>query len=220
MALLTPANLQRLSSWPHLVNTWYLVTAAALCATNRSAEIPTLYTYVIQKSNSEDRRQLTTRMREALFKTAPLVGLPRAINALTALANVTSAENRDTAAGRPVIDTWEARMEEIDRGKSHWNTTYGKVAQRVQEQMVYAGGSDLWTYVLEHVYAPVLSYEGILECGESALVVIGTLAATGADGAGPQLKGHFIGAVRGAGVAQEAAEEAQRLGEWVLRDGT
>lgn len=138
-------------------------------------------------------------MREALFKTAPLVGLPRAINALTALANVTSAENRDTAAGRPVIESWEARMEEIDRGKSHWNTTYGKVAQRVQEQMVYAGGSDLWTYVLEHVYAPVLSYEGILECGESALVVIGTLAATGADGAGPQLKGHFIGAVRGAG---------------------
>ncbi len=85
-AVITPALLSSIRRHPHLPrHTWYYITATALTALNRPDEIPKVYKHALDHgpdgvdATPDHGEQLTIsrRMREALLKTAAVVGLPK-----------------------------------------------------------------------------------------------------------------------------------------------
>lgn len=163
------------------------------------------------------RLVLTEKLRESILKTAALSGLPRAINALTLLRDCTPASLRQQCAAggtkRPPVASWADYVAEQQRGKAYWDRVYTKISTRVAGQLESAY-PDLWTYTLQHVYAPLLSYTDVLSAEETALVVVASLVPQDVN---PQLKGHLRGAVNG-GVAVErvraARDMAIEVGGW------
>lgn len=166
------------------------------------------------------QKQLTERFREAFIKSGPLGGLPKAINVLTQLKEVTP-----TALIPPVseIDPFQAatgsqplylnlgRAREnsestTKRGIDHWNHIYSKVSKRVVNNL-NSTSPDLWYYTLVHVYGPLLSYDEILSAQETSLIIIASLVPLDVN---PQLRGHLKGAVN-IGCDVETVEAARNL---------
>lgn len=165
--------------------------------------------YVIE--NNMDKR-LTEKFREAILKTGPLAGLPKAINSLSALAEVTPSKLlpkpdhidplnddicHDNTYEKSVMrlksndSTEESSIELTKRGMEHWNKLYNKVSSRVANNMnsMYP---DLWHYTLKHVYGPLLSFGDIVSAQETSLIIIAALIPQDVN---PQLRGHLRGAL-------------------------
>lgn len=166
------------------------------------------------------QRQLTERFREAFIKSGPLGGLPKAINVLTKLKEVTPTalipstpeiDPLQAAAGeeRCYSDVGRAREgveETTKRGMDHWNHVYNKVSKRVVNNLNSAY-PDLWYYTLVHVYGPLLSYDEILSAQETSLIIIASLVPQDVN---PQLRGHLKGAIN-MGCDAETVEAARSL---------
>lgn len=152
---------------------------------------------------------VSEKMREALLKTGPLAGLPRAINGLHTLKEFTPSKLLPKASN---IDAWEATMgdeipcpesyrkvveckedqlEVVHRGLRQWNTIYNKVSNRVVNNL-HSSYPDLWYYTLIHCYGPLFSFDKILSVPETSMVVISALVPQDVN---PQLKGHLRGAL-------------------------
>ncbi|KAK9455311.1 AhpD-like protein [Dipodascopsis uninucleata] len=136
---------------------------------------------------------ITKKTREALLKGAALSGLPKAINSLIQLRNATPVQYRDTKVAR------DDDVNEVERGIAFWNQVYGKVSRRVLSQMDSAY-PDLAQYALNNVYAPLLSYTGILSAKETSFVVIACLIPQDVN---PQLKGHLRGGLNNGATKEE-----------------
>ncbi|CCC71354.1 hypothetical protein NCAS_0H00440 [Naumovozyma castellii] len=170
------------------------------------------------------QKTLTEKFRDTLLKSGPLAGLPKAINGLSNLKEVTPTV---LLPRTPMIDPWEAAMgrEEpcpatmresinsyedrsliIQRGLRHWNSIYNKVSTRVVNNL-NSSYPDLWYYTLVHVYGPLLSFTGALTAQETSLVVIASLVPQDVN---PQLRGHLKGALN-IGCDFETIEAVRRL---------
>lgn len=84
--ILSPALLSYLQGHPQLPSsTWYFITGVTLSVINRPDEIPTVFSYALEKGGEgaptkpshDEQLQIARRMREALVKTAPIGGLPK-----------------------------------------------------------------------------------------------------------------------------------------------
>lgn len=202
MTILTAQRLRQLASWPHLEDTWWLVTGAVMTVCNRPEEIGRLYEHAQQVVPDVD---ITAKLREALLKTAALSGLPRSINALRELQKAVPTE-RWGETRRPVVTTWQEWQQVQERGEEYWGVVYGKVSQRVKGQLQGAYG-DLWEYTLRDVYGPLLSYDGVLDAQESAICVVSALIPQQVNA---QLKGHLKGALN-VGVRVETVREVRKM---------
>ncbi|SJM84674.1 uncharacterized protein ZBIST_1811 [Zygosaccharomyces bailii] len=167
------------------------------------------------------QQQLTIKFREALLKIGPLAGLPKSINVLSQLRDVTPTSLLPET--KP-IDPWKAakgeeeacpssqRKELADtgavtqRGLEHWNHLYTKVSSRIVNNL-NSSYPDLWYYILVHVYGPILSYDKILSAQETSLMVIAALVPQDVN---PQLKGHLKGALN-VGCDPETVEATRSL---------
>lgn len=173
---------------------------------------------------TEQQVTVTKKLREALLKTAPLAGLPRAINGLHHLKEYTPTKLLPKSTQ---IDSWEAALKEeipcpdtlrklaenkqdqvniVHRGLRQWNTIYNKVSNRVVNNL-NSSYPDLWYYTLVHCYGPLFSYDKILTSLETSLVVIASLVPQDVN---PQLKGHLIGALN-VGCDYETVEAVRTL---------
>lgn len=166
------------------------------------------------------QRQLTERFREAFIKSGPLGGLPKAINVLTQLKDVTptqllpSTQEIDpikAADGlapcyESVGRALETPEKTTSRGLEHWNHIYSKVSKRVANNL-NSCYPDLWYYTVAHVYGPLLSYDEILSVQETNLIIIASLVPQDVN---PQLRGHLKGALN-LGCDEEAVEAARNL---------
>ncbi|QLG71444.1 hypothetical protein HG535_0B04860 [Zygotorulaspora mrakii] len=156
------------------------------------------------------QRQLTEKFREALLKTGPLAGLPKAINVLSNLRDVTptallpsSQEIDPFKAERgegPLYSDSVMEIHAADSNKSkerdlkgieHWNHLYTKVSKRIVNN-INSACPDLWYYIMEHVYGPLLSCDDILSKQETSFIVIASLVPQDVN---PQLRGHLKGAL-------------------------
>lgn len=183
------------------------------------------------------------KIREALLKMAPIMGLPKAINALTELRKVTPTSLRpqlktlraptivpghvnssevvgeDVAGTRfedqliPTRDTIDGPICRLSvntrvavgnmaRGLELWYSVYGKISNRVKNQMASAY-PDLWQYALHHVYGPILSFTDVLSARETSFCVVTVLIPQDVN---PTLKGHLRGAINLGATREELAE--------------
>ncbi|CDK24515.1 unnamed protein product [Kuraishia capsulata CBS 1993] len=151
-------------------------------------------------------RVVGTKMREAILKTAALSGLPKCINSLMTLKETTPKSLRDLKENRKRITNWDEYLLEKQRGIKFWEKVYGKISNRVIKQMSTAY-PDLWSYTIENVYSPLLSFTGCMSAEESSLVVISCLIPQDVN---PQLKGHLKGALNN-GCTLEEVRDARQL---------
>lgn len=158
---------------------------------------------------SVKQNMITAKLREALLKTSPLAGLPKAINGLHTLKEFTPSKLLPKAS---TIDAWEAAMKDeipcpeslrrvveckedqlevVNRGLKQWNNIYNKVSNRVVNNL-HSSYPDLWYFTLVHCYGPLFSFDKILSVPETSLVIISALVPQDVN---PQLKGHLRGAL-------------------------
>ncbi|CCK69876.1 Pxp2p KNAG_0D01240 [Huiozyma naganishii CBS 8797] len=187
--------------------------------TKRSEMIEQIY-----RHPSEEQRSVTKKLREAMLKSAPLAGLPKAINSLQILKEYTPSTLLSKTSP---IDPWEAAMTDeipcpnterhicetrkdhvdvIHDGLRHWNSIYNKVSSRVVNNL-HSSYPDLWYFVVAHVYGPLFSFDDILSVQETSLIVIASLVPQDVN---PQLKGHLRGALN-IGCDFDTIEAARQL---------
>lgn len=205
-------------------------------------KLPLPYKYSKKEDITAVQIQVAAKIREALLKIAPIAGLPKSINALTALHKVTpttvraankamrpatiqpghvnssSIVQEDVAGTRfedQLIDTRDTIdgpicrksvnsqliSENFVRGSAFWENVYGKVSNRVKNQM-YSAYPDLWQYAIHNVYSPILSFEEILRAKETSFCVVAALIPQDVP---PTLKGHVRGAVNLGATKEELA---------------
>lgn len=216
-SILIPSRLSILANTPHLADRWFFIAAAAFSVCNVPEAVPVIYNYAIDNikdKSPEAKFDISQKMRESLLKSAALGGLPKAINSLTMLKNVTPLDLRETKLQREqAVPTAEELKEEYNRGPSFWDQVYGKVAKRVYGQMS-TSYPDLAHWALYHVYSPLLSYTKILGPKDTSLVVIACLVPQDVN---PQLKGHLRGALNNGATPEEIAsarEMAIAISSW------
>ena len=219
-SVITPRLLHSLRTRPHLADTWYFTAAVTLSALNLPSEIPPLYHSALHNveplpslaSCSDPTHHpsfpahlaISRRTREAITKSAAIVGLPRTINALLTLQRETPPYLLDP----PMQPSPTARSLELNaqpsssilhRGSQFFATTYGKVAARVMGQMDRCGTEDLGL-TARLMYGYLLSNERVLEKKETSFVLIAGLVPQDVN---PQLKGHLRGAVNNGATVEE-----------------
>lgn len=240
-SILTSQRLKQLSSFPLLKTNWYYLTAATLSVCNAPNEIPVLFTYLLDEIPANDNKEsqsarfkVAQQIRETILKSAALGGLPKAINSLMQLKNVTPVELRETVLqrqeeksktdrlakeeseegeGKATKSTPESAESLDSRGTAFFDQVYGKINKRVLGQMSTAY-PDLGYWALQHVYGPLLSYTGILGPKETSLVVIASLIPQDVN---PQLKGHLKGALNNGATKEEVMqvrELAMLIASW------
>lgn len=210
-------------------------------------KLPLAYKYHRSEDIHAAQSAIANRIREALLKVAPIAGLPRSINALTALRKVTPnsirpeqkpkrpcvllpghvassdlvqedfAGTRFESDGIPTYDTMEgpvssqsvnekAVLENTVRGSAFWQSVYGKIGNRVKNQMFNAY-PDLWQYAYNNVYGPILSFTEVISGKETSFVVVSALIPQDVN---PTLKGHLKGALN-QGASKEEIESVRSL---------
>ncbi|ETS80040.1 hypothetical protein PFICI_07569 [Pestalotiopsis fici W106-1] len=212
-AVMTPAILSALRNHPVLPqHSWYIVAASALTILNRPDEIAKVYSFALEhgshgaevKPSHEDKLAISRRIREALIKTSAVGGLPKTINALLSLKQVTPDELID----EPGAPSPTGRMEDIhnvpyseilERGRTFFDMIYGKIAKRVMGQMDRSGTEDLGL-IARLEYGHVLSNTRILSPTETSFVLIAGLIPQDVN---PQLKGHLRGALNGGATVEQ-----------------
>lgn len=216
-SIITPSLLRTLRTHPTLPpNTWYFITSTTLSTLNRPDEIPKVFEDAIKHApgtgstshhaGSTEQLQIARRTREALIKSAAIIGLPKTINALFALKKVTPKHLQDepmgySPAGR-VVDVYTAPPSQIlQRGQRFFDQVYGKVTNRVMGQMDRSGTEDLGLLArLEYGY--ILSPTAVLNAAETSFVILAALVPQDVN---PQLKGHLVGALNNGATREQVA---------------
>jgi hypothetical protein len=177
----TPSLLSTIRKYPRLPNnTWYLLAATALSTLNRPDEIPKVFSHALefgggakdQKPTEDEQLQIARRTREALVKSAAIIGLPKTINALFSLKKATPKHLLDAPSGysptNRSADMYHTPVSQIlERGQKFWDQVYGKVRGQVMSNMEQSGTEDLGLLAkLEYGY--VLSPTGVLNAPDTS----------------------------------------------------
>ncbi|KAH6655260.1 AhpD-like protein [Truncatella angustata] len=212
-SVMTPSLLSTIRNHPTLPpHGWYIVAASALTILNRPDEVAKVWSFAIEdgshgvkhEPDQERQRRITRRIREALIKTSAVGGVPKTINSLLSLKQVTPPELIDepgspSPTGR-LRDLYDVPASEVlRRGQSFFEKVYGKIAKRIMGQMDRSGTEDLGL-TARLVYGHVLSNISILSPIETSFVMIAGLIPQDVN---PQLKGHLRGALNGGATVEE-----------------
>ncbi|KAG0167018.1 hypothetical protein DFQ28_006709 [Apophysomyces sp. BC1034] len=189
----------------HTSNVWYIIIAVVMSSLNHPEDIPCLYRHIATLSDDN----MLLRLREGLFKSFPIAGYPKVINALQELHKaVPDSVKANLNAGMRAENTWEDVVLQRERGLALFETIYERHSQRVLDSMS-ATHPDLAQTAINHLYGPVMSDTRILSAHDTSLILVAGLMAQNLPS---QLKGHWNGA-RHNGVAEETLEEVKRLVE-------
>ncbi|KAL9054260.1 MAG: hypothetical protein Q9206_003612 [Seirophora lacunosa] len=179
-----PSLLSSLRLNPNLpLRSWYLIAGATLSTLNRPDAIAHVFQYAIEKDKdtgtNESETSIARRMREALVKTAPIAGLPKSINALLALKEVTPESLLDHpleySPTKRSVDLYDVPTSKVlQRGQHFFNRVYGKVSNRVMSRMDRSGTEDLGLTV-RLLYGFILSNANVLSPVETSSVLIAGL---------------------------------------------
>ncbi|GME28869.1 putative long-chain-fatty-acid- ligase protein [Neofusicoccum parvum] len=176
-------------------STAYIYTGVALLALGCEKRIPELWQQIAGAHADSAAAQATAarRLREALVKCSPLIGFPRAINALTSLraalapavcARLEQACLADPA--QPCLADPALPCSSEAGGEALFANIYGRHAGRVRAALDDISGARLGDFAVRCIYGELLADGRVLGARESAgCVFVACLAA----GAGPQAKG-------------------------------
>ncbi|KAI9720180.1 MAG: hypothetical protein M1812_002998 [Candelaria pacifica] len=191
---------------------WYIAVTSALITLNHQAQIPELYLYLIgleEFKTAEQRKRLSLRLRDVFMKVWTLVGIPKVIEAVVALAKVEAVgdvESEGTKDGVKLDKELERRGTE----------SIGKIYRDNLQPIFNSFGShanDFEWLEKNIIYGLFLSDNSVLSDVETQLVTVPAMLCQG-------LKGPTMWHLRGTrrlGVSEEDVEGVQVAVEMVAK---
>ena len=151
-----------------------LLAAICIIPRNEPNDYSRLWAYFATESvNSYDLPRLVLRLRTALFKAVPLVGVPRIINALAALHDAvkTHPNAEHILEHLPTQSSKPSRTTEQDSaaGWAFFKAIYGKHAESIIER-IGKSSPDLAEMIVDELYGANLSRTEVLSWRETVVV--------------------------------------------------
>ena len=160
---------------PHL-STFPLLVAVCLIPHNHPEDYAQLFLYFADVSHHADVAGLpilVKRLRVALFKAVPLVGVPRVINALGALYDAIQAHPRgeEILQSLPAESTKPTKTTEEDSaaGWAFFKAIYAQHAEKIIER-IGTTSPDLAEMIVDELYGANLSRREVLSWKETVLI--------------------------------------------------
>ncbi|KAF4963260.1 hypothetical protein FSARC_8698 [Fusarium sarcochroum] len=149
---------------------WYLLVIACLSASPDPEAAAALYQYLTSQDayqTSDSRQALVRRLREALIKTAILVGVCKPLEAILAISKVEKPEDRDFNTTR---EGWQADDASHERGVDWFKKIYTRNAGDTLG--LFDAHKDFAWVSTEITYGLFLSDRKVLDDVETQLVVL------------------------------------------------
>lgn len=153
-----------------------LLVAICLIPHNEPDDYVQLFLYFADDSRhpvSADLPLLVKRLRVALFKAVPLVGVPRVINALGALYDAITAHPRanEILEDLPTASTKPTKTTEEDSaaGWAFFKAIYAQHAEKIIER-IGKTSPDLAEMIVDELYGANLSRSEVLSWEETVLI--------------------------------------------------
>lgn len=150
---------------------WYLVVIACLAASQHADAAASLYLHLVDLpaySTSEARQGLVKRLREALIKTVPLVGVCKPIEAILAISKVEQPQDRDVS--RATRQDWQADSANHERATGWFNKIYARNAHDTLG--LFDAHKDFAWISMEITYGLFLSDRQVLDDVDTQMVVL------------------------------------------------
>ncbi|KAF4541436.1 Long-chain-fatty-acid- ligase [Lasiodiplodia theobromae] len=140
----------------------YVYSGVALLAFGEEKRIPELWQQIARVHADSEAAQVVAvkRLREGMTKASPLVGFPRAINALTALQHSikqTCPPSVLSALSSPSPPSSDSQTASSRRGQALFDSTYGPHASRVRGNLDAISGGVLGGFAVKCVYGELLA---------------------------------------------------------------
>ncbi|OAX37068.1 hypothetical protein K503DRAFT_771861 [Rhizopogon vinicolor AM-OR11-026] len=203
----TPEFLNELKSlYPATANyvdgAWFLAAGIAFSSSNYPEGISRILRYALEDldkcpgTSDEDRRLLVRKMRDGIFKSGLITGIPKVINALVSLYQATPEVLRDT---EPLRDSSRSREEVSAAGQAFFDSTYGDTAGKVQSLLktIYP---DLEHFTIKLTYGYVCALSEVTSAKETSFALISSLIANDTP---RQAEWHLRGALRNGATLEE-----------------
>ncbi|KAH7161864.1 hypothetical protein EDB81DRAFT_353758 [Dactylonectria macrodidyma] len=149
---------------------WYILTIACLAASPDPEAAKELYLYIVRKpeyEKSEARQELVRRLREALVKSVPLVGVCKPLEAILAIMEVERPEDQDLSCTR---EGWQADQTNHERAVGWFRQVYTRNANDTIG--LFDAHKDFAWISTEITYGLYLSDRQVLDDTETQLVVL------------------------------------------------
>ncbi|KAI8335308.1 hypothetical protein BC941DRAFT_355186 [Chlamydoabsidia padenii] len=173
---------------------WYLAAAVVITTLNQPQDIPQLYKQATTDIKSQTEQEtLVLRLKEGIFKSSPIIGLPKVINALSQLQGALTEDikqNLPTSSSRSITE-WQDIVQQRHRGAALFDKIYDRHASRVRNNLA-TSYPDLAQVALEDTYGRVLSTGDRVNALDTSFVVLVGLMVQDLPS---QLKGHYYGAI-------------------------
>ncbi|KAJ9645985.1 hypothetical protein H2201_005530 [Coniosporium apollinis] len=149
---------------------WYLVTLTTLVGGGMPELAADLYSYLIQKpgfSTPESRQALMRRLREALVKCVPIIGVCKPLEAVFSIDKIQRPEDKDYSFSR---EGWQCDERNHARGAAWQDRIYLHNQANIDELL--AAQKDFAWISREITYGLYLSDHTILNDVDTELVVL------------------------------------------------
>ncbi|CAA9959032.1 hypothetical protein PTMSG1_02559 [Pyrenophora teres f. maculata] len=190
---------------------WYLLLLAAMVGGGQFNFVPLLYKQLIQRpeyQTSEQRKALMRRIREALVKLVPIVGVCKPLDAIFCINDVTAPEDKDYSFSR---EGWQCDEANSQRGNAWLSKLYQHNLTGIND--VLASHKDFGWISKQITYGLYLSDHSILSGIESELVVIAGIMIQNL----PRETAWHMRAIRRLGNSMEDVETLQQNVELIAR---
>jgi hypothetical protein len=182
---------------------WFFVVLSTLTSAGKPELAADLYLFLISQpgcSDSEARKALMRKLREALVKAVSIVGVCRPLEAIMCIDGVTKPEDAETSCSR---EEWQCDATNHERGTSWLKKLYGENLKPIDE--IFARQQDFGWISREITYGLYLSDHRILDGVETELVVLSGIMAQSL----PKMVGWHLRACRRIGMSMEDCEAVQ-----------
>ncbi|KAH6971266.1 hypothetical protein BKA56DRAFT_661156 [Ilyonectria sp. MPI-CAGE-AT-0026] len=184
---------------------WYIVGAVALTACNQGARVTELYQSATQDLPLEDKKVIQRRIKEAILKSSPLTGMPRALRALLPLYESISDDEIDNYAPRIAVlegpDATAAVKQIEARAQDYFSTIAGPGVADKLRGLFAKHQPDLYLIGFKWIYEYWFSEDAILSRVETQMCTATANACTDAPN---EALWHTRGIIRMGGSKEQA----------------
>ncbi|KAJ5832535.1 hypothetical protein N7474_000846 [Penicillium riverlandense] len=148
---------------------WYILAMSTLVAGPDPERADQLYLHLINQpayTTSSARQALVRRLREALVKSVPIVGVCKPIESILAISKVERDEDKDYTSTR---EGWQCDQANHDRGTSWFQKLYARDTNNTLD--MFASHRDFSWISTEITYGLFLSDRQVLDDMDTEMVV-------------------------------------------------
>ncbi|KAL5381139.1 hypothetical protein DPSP01_007393 [Paraphaeosphaeria sporulosa] len=189
---------------------WWILALSAVCASGKPSLAADVYSYLISLPHHKtpnQRQKLMRKVREALVKNVPIIGVARPLEAIMCIDAVTRPEDKDSSFSR---EHWTNDKANHERGTRWLRQLYSDNLDPIKD--MFKTQRDFGWISEEITYGLYLSDHRILDGVETELVVLSGMIAQNL----PRMTAWHLRACRRMGLTPEECEVIQSCAERIV----